>query len=84
MAKAQEAVVDSGWRKGPLPMGTYGWGGVVPTDHEGSGFFFADFCGDHVKVLRGHNWQRLLPDQVVMYCNDIAMPPNARSDAIRG
>lgn len=39
------------WQKGPLPKGIWGWGGVVPTDHVGLGFYFADFTGDKVKLV---------------------------------
>lgn len=41
-----------GWKRGPLPPDTWGWGGVVPTDdaelRQSGGFYFADFRGDKV------------------------------------
>lgn len=48
------------WKVGPLPKNTYGWGGVVPVEQAISGFYFADFRGDHVicypgeRVLKAH------------------------------
>ncbi len=49
------------WQKGPMPKGTYYWGGVVPFDHDGTGFFFASFHGDFVMVLdrRDANYSRM-------------------------
>ena len=38
------------WKPGPLPANTWHWGGVVPKGLKG-GFYFADFCGDHVKLV---------------------------------
>lgn len=62
-----------GWQKGPLPPNTYQWGGVVPTDHEGSGFYFADFQGDCVKIFPGDRVLR--PHEVAWYDNSITLPP---------
>jgi hypothetical protein len=73
-----------GWKKGPLPPDTYYWGGVVPTDlAPGSGFYFADFHGDHVKVdvleKDGGYYRRtirtLKPDEVAWYNNALDLPP---------
>ncbi len=70
----------TGWRKGPLPPDTYFWGGAVPFDHEGDGFYFADFGGDHVtldtgRVLKAH--------EVAWYNNDLGLPPNNSKSATR-
>jgi hypothetical protein len=67
-----------GWKKGPLPPDTYYWGGVVPTDHDGTGFFFADFHGDHVVAQGVGNPPQdrtLKPDEVAWYNNALDLPP---------
>ncbi len=65
------------WQKGPLPPDTWQWGAVVPADHAGTGFFFADFCGDHVRLLDGTpGTRRLEADQVAWYDNSIGEPPS--------
>ncbi len=58
------------WKQGPLPPGTFGWGGVTTAD-SGNGFFFADFHGDHVETTIG---QRLEPADVLMYNNGLTLP----------
>jgi hypothetical protein len=63
------------WQKGPLPADTYGWGAVVPVGVSG-GFFFADFCGDHVtcpdcKVIK--------PEEVAFFDNSLTLPPDQKS-----
>lgn len=66
------------WKPGPMPVGTYNWGGVVPTSHKGSGFYFADFCGDHVKIvshLGDAEGQVLQPHEVKFYNNSLGLPP---------
>ncbi len=65
------------WKKGPLPPDTYQWGGVVPTDHKGSGFYFADFHGDHVQCFSGKDskGRRLNADEVAWYNNALELPP---------
>jgi hypothetical protein len=69
------------WKKGPLPPGTYYWGGVVPVElggkpFAGGGFFFADFCGDHVVMLPGDpQEQTLKPHEVAWYDNGLGLPP---------
>lgn len=67
------------WKKGPLPAGTYNWGGVVPVGQEGGyGFYFADFCGDHVKALEAgeHGESRVLkPEEVAYYDNSLEPSP---------
>lgn len=71
-----------GWKDGPLPAGTYGWGGVVPHDSvlpglklstEG-GFLFADFCGDHVRVVGHDQPVSLHPNDVRKYNNSLMLP----------
>ncbi len=62
------------WQRGPLPKNTYGWGGVVPFDLTG-GFFFADFCGDHVKA-HSEPERTLKPHEVAWFDNSIQdLPP---------
>jgi hypothetical protein len=76
-----------GWQKGPLPPDTYNWGGVVPDDHAGSGFYFADFRGDHVVIHPGDpkNEQRLEADQVRWWNNCLTLPPdNTFTGAVTG
>jgi hypothetical protein len=64
------------WKKGPLPPGTYNWGGVVTRESEASGgFFFADFCGDHVKGMPGD--LLIKAEDVVLYDNSLELPPKA-------
>lgn len=63
------------WRRGPLPPNTYQWGGVVPVGADTcGGFYFADFCGDHVLINDG---ERVEPDQVAWYDNSLTLPPDA-------
>ncbi len=61
------------WKRGPLPPDTFQWGGVVPTDHDGSGFYFADFHGDHVCICPGD--RTLKADEVAWYDNSLELPP---------
>ncbi len=66
------------WKKGPLPAGTYGWGGVVPVDLKASeGFFFADFCGDTVKAIT-HPERVLQAHEVAYYDNSLTLPPHPK------
>lgn len=62
------------WRQGPLPKNTFFWGGVVPAgDDPSKGFYFADFCGDHAKIVPGP--RRLEADEVGWYDNCLRLPP---------
>jgi hypothetical protein len=67
------------WEKGPLPPATYGWGGVVPVDYDGDGFFFADFGGDTVKQIGGggEGGERVLKAHEVKFYNNAIqdLPP---------
>lgn len=64
------------WKPGPLPPNTYNWGGVVPAgDDTGYGFYFADFCGDHVKICPGD--RVLKAHEVAFYDNSLELPPHA-------
>ncbi len=64
------------WKKGPLPANTWNWGGVVPTGADPSlGFFFADFCGDHVKLMPAAGGKdRLEAGEVGWYDNCLELP----------
>lgn len=83
----REPRLPEGWKRGPMPPGTYGWGAVVPTWSTSSdGFYFADFAGDRVDII-GYNGQaatRLKPDQVRFYNNDLRLPPTDKQAAKSG
>jgi hypothetical protein len=72
------------WKRGPLPKGTYHWGGVVPKGVS-NGFYFADFKGDSVDVLYtdGSMPRTLNPDEVEWYDNALELPPDALGGASR-
>jgi hypothetical protein len=60
------------WKKGPLPANTWNWGAVIPVGEQaGSGFYFADFCGDHVKICPGD--RVLKADEVAFFDNSIEL-----------
>jgi hypothetical protein len=62
------------WKKGPMPPDTYNWGGVVPVGEDtGTGFYFADFCGDHVKIVP--DGRVLKAHEVACYDNGLELPP---------
>lgn len=69
------------WKQGPLPPNTYGWGGIVKVGSEPSGFYFADFCGDHVKLIGPPSIERVEANQVAMYDNSLELPPNVKGRA---
>lgn len=63
------------WQRGPVPKGTYNWGGVVLKDQEPSrysGFYFADFAGDHVKMCP--SGRRIELDEIAWYNNSLELP----------
>lgn len=60
------------WKNGPLPPGTYGWGRVVKKGDEPNGFFFADFKGDHVRLVPSN--ERVEPADVGMFDNSLTLP----------
>ncbi len=62
------------WTRGPMPAGTYGWGGVVPAGMNAEGFLFADFCGDYVRLADGSE-DCLGPDDIEWYDNSLTLPP---------
>ena len=65
------------WQKGPLPEGTYGWGGVVKVGEDpGAGFHFADFRGDKVYALCPTGGEHLQADEVAWFDNSLTMPPS--------
>lgn len=72
------------WKQGPLPPGTYYWGGVVPVGEEKSygGFYFADFHGDHVLLPmltdEKGDQRRLEADQVAWYDNSLELAPTGK------
>ena len=68
---------NTGWRPGPLPPDTYNWGGVVAVGHDTRGFYFADFCGDHVTIVDAGspNGVRVLKaDEVAWFNNCLELP----------
>ena len=69
--------MESTWKAGPMPPGTFNWGGVViKGEADKGGFHFADFRGDHV-VLPADNSRRVEAADVLLYCNSIPVPPNS-------
>lgn len=76
----KEATNHPGWLKGPLPPNTWFWGGVVPKGHDNPyGFYFADFCGDSVKMYNDfdmHKFVVLKAEDVVWYNNALDLPPD--------
>lgn len=75
----EEAEIGCGWKSGPLPPGTYNWGGVVRRGEDPKmGFHFADFRGDHVllpmRTDDGGKPQRVEAKDVAMYCNSLTLP----------
>jgi len=68
------------WKKGPMPSGTWGWGGVVPVGLKAQGFFFADFKGNSVVAIGagtdGNSDRALSQDEVSFYNNSLELPPN--------
>lgn len=68
------------WKSGPLPAGTWNWGGVVlKGDDPKNGFYFADFCGDHVKLCP--DGRRIEPDGIQLYTNCLELPPGVKGRA---
>jgi hypothetical protein len=63
------------WENGPLPKGTYGCGGVtLKSENPKSGFHFAVFLGDHVKLPQ-RDKQRVEAADVGAYNNALTYPP---------
>jgi hypothetical protein len=65
------------WKRGPLPPGTYNWGGIVNTEAARlGGFFFADFHGDHALVIgkAGRIDERVEAGDVLAYDNGLELP----------
>lgn len=68
------------WKKGPLPAGSYNWGGVVlKGDRPDAGFYFADFCGDHVVLCP--DGKRVEAADVALYDNSLELPSGVSSRA---
>lgn len=72
------------WKPGPLPPNTWNWGGVVPVDEVGGGFYFADFCGDHVKLVSDgktlpKEGRILKAHEVALYDNSLEVPPSCKA-----
>lgn len=70
---SEQQAMETGWKPGPLPPGTSGWGGIVTVKmvrSKSTGFRFADFRGDHVVC----DHQRIEPDQVAFYNNSLTCP----------
>jgi hypothetical protein len=70
------AGLNAGWNKGELPNGTWGWGGIVLDDQTTSGFYFADFRGDHVMIQGddGRFSKRIEASRVGYWNNSIKLP----------
>ena len=64
--------LNPGWKQGPLPHGTYGWGGVVEVGNDPkNGFMFADFMGDKVLLTDG---KKLSQNEIGYYNNSLNLP----------
>lgn len=61
------------WRRGPLPPNTWHWGGVVCRDTPKGYFHFANFCGDHAKLIPDDTV--IEREDVLWYDNGIEEPP---------
>lgn len=64
---------EDSWQPGPMPPGTWNWGGVVTKD---DCFLFADFHGDHVIGYPGE--KRIEAADVVQYSNCLEWPPRCK------
>jgi hypothetical protein len=71
------------WKQGPLPAKTYNWGAVVTAD-SGSGFYFADFHGDHVLVFDkpGAAPRRVEASEVLLYDNSLTVPQKVKRPTV--
>ena len=69
------------WQKGPLPPDTWMWGGVTPKGTTG-GFWFADFCGDHVKTVP--EGKILKADEIEWWNNCLDLPPQTKGGSRLG
>jgi len=61
------------WKKGPLPPDTWNFGGIV-TGKGRTGFFFADFRGDHAIQIPDN--KRVEAADILYYNNSLDLPPN--------
>jgi hypothetical protein len=68
-----------GWKKGPLPAGTFNWGGVQIKGMT-RGFLFADFRGDHVAVFDFKGERRVEASDVTWWNNCLDLPPGSAKD----
>lgn len=69
-----------GWKKGPLPAGTWHWGGVQLHDTANpNGFYFADFNGDHVRLPMLNN-KRIEAHEIKLYNNALTLPIHVDED----
>jgi hypothetical protein len=75
------------WKKGPLPAGTWNWGGVALAETLPYGFYFADFCGDHAKLVGvpgpDGNDRIVKSEEIVWYDNSLTLPPGSGFEAKR-
>jgi hypothetical protein len=74
------------WKKGPLPKGTYYWGGVILHDQpSNSGFFFAGFNDDHAVLpsVNGEPERKVLPHEIRLYDNSIQLPVPKELDELK-
>jgi len=64
----------SGWKKGPLPANTWQWGGVMLQGEGTNSLWFADFCGDHVKLFGRKDKPRAEAREIAYYNNSLVSP----------
>lgn len=64
-----------GWKKGPLPKDTYGYGAIVTVEmgFTNEGMLFAYFRGDRV-FLNSDTETPILADEILLYNNTLELP----------
>lgn len=73
------------WKQGPMPSGTWNWGAVVLEGMDPkNGFYFADFCGDHVKLVGVEECiSKTIPaNKIAWYNNSLELPPTGATSRI--
>lgn len=68
---------DHDWKPGPLPPGTWNWGGVVLSGTPATGFYFADFHGDYVLLCPGA--RKVEANEIAFYNNCLELPSGVKS-----
>lgn len=81
----------SGWKQGPPPADSFGWGAVAIIGEEADGFYFAEFENGEVFVAGVKNERGecgpdrfLHPHQVAYYQCSNEWPPCCKTTALKG